>query len=119
MLKWLKEKLTGEKSDWQRVQQLPGTTFPFPKGARLRPEEEVILAFPVAVISENETIGSVLLCEDNAGLTLNDKVGAWYVKLEAGMTFSLAKSSEVMLVGEGSRPRFFNYLPPDETRSGK
>ena len=100
------------------MHQAPGTTFPFPKGAKLRPEEEVILALPSTVIAGEEKIGSVLLCDDDAELTLNDKVGAWYVKLKPGMTFSLTKSCEIMLIAADSRPRFFNYLAP-EARSAE
>jgi hypothetical protein len=114
MLNWLKQKLAGPRQRWQRVQQLPGTTFPFPKGAKLRPDEEVILALPAALIADAEKIGSVLLCDDNAELTLNEKVGAWYVKLKPGMTFALGKTSEVMLIAEDKRPRFFQYLAPQK-----
>jgi|SRR5688572_7499450 len=113
MLAWLKRRNSeAQREGWLRVQQAPGTTFPFPKGAKLRPEEEVLLALSSALISGDEKIGSVLLCDDDADLTLNDKVGAWYVKLKPGMTFSLSKSCEVMLIGADSRPRFFQYLAP-------
>jgi len=92
---------------------MPGTTFPLPKGATLRPEEDVVLALPSQLISGDERIGSILLCDDDAELTLNDKVGAWYIKLKAGMTFALGRSCEIMLIGRDDRPRFFQYLAPD------
>ena len=113
MLNWLKQKFTGEQQKWQRAQQVPGVKFPLPKGSRLRPEEEVVLALPAAIIGGNETMGSVFLCDNNAEIMLNEKAGAWYVKLKAGMTFSLAKSCEVVLIASDSRPRFFGVLPPD------
>ncbi len=114
MLTWLKQKVTGSGESWLRVQQEPGTTFPFPKGAKLRPDEEVVLALPAALFSDHEEIGSVLLCDDNAGLAWDEKAGAWYVKLKPGMTFSLARSCEVMLIASGHRPRFFHYLAPEK-----
>jgi hypothetical protein len=92
---------------------MPGTTFPIPKGATLRPEEDVILALPSQLISGDETIGSILLCDDDVELTLNDKVGAWYIKLRAGMTLALGRSCEIMLIGRDDRPRFFQYLAPE------
>src|SRR6186713_1425994 len=98
MLNWLKQKFTGTQPGWQRAEQPPGVKFPFPKGSKLCPEEDVVLAVPSAVIGGNETIGSVFLCDDNAEIMLNEEVGAWYVRLKAGMTFSLAKSCEVMLI---------------------
>jgi len=116
MFNWLKKKTAGTQQSWVRVQQVPGTTFPFPKDAKLRPHEEVILALPSAVIAEGEQIGSILLCDDDAELSLNDKVGAWYVTLKPGMTFSLARPCEIMLIAADGRPRFFNYLAP-ETKS--
>jgi hypothetical protein len=115
MLGWLKRKTSeSQQKGWQRVQQAPGAAFPFPRGAKLRPDEDVMLALPSALITTDETIGSVLLCDDDAEITLNDQVGAWYIKLKAGMTFSLAKSCEVMLIAGDSRPRFFHYLSPDK-----
>src|SRR6266566_3919756 len=114
MLSWLKRKIAGTQQSWLRVQQLPGTTFSFPKGAKLRPDEEVTLALPAALISGDEKIGSILLCDDDAELALNKKAGAWYVKLTPGMTFSLTRSCEVMLIAGDNRPRFLNYLAPDK-----
>ena len=119
MLNWLKQKLTGGQSAWQQAQQLPGTKFPFPKGAKLRPKEEVILAVPSAIIGQSEEIGAVFLCDNNAEIMLNEKVGAWYVNLKTGMVFSLAKSCEVMLIGTDNRPRSFEILPPEKTPSDK
>lgn len=112
MLNWLKRKNAETQQPWLRVQQAPGTAFPFPKNAKLRPDEEVILALPSALIAGDEKIGSVLLCDDDAEITLNDKVGAWYIKLKPGMVFSLAKSCEIMLIASDNRPRFFDYLAP-------
>ena len=113
MLGWFKSKaLASPRVDWVRVQQTPGSTFPFPRGAKLRPDEDVVLALPSTLTVGDETIGSVLLCDDDAELRLNDEVGAWYVKLKPGMTFSLSKSSEVMLIGADTRPRQFHYLAP-------
>ena len=114
MLTWLKQKITGSRESWLRVQQEPGTIFPFPKGAKLRPDEDVVLALPAALISDDEKIGSILLCDDDADLALNEEAGAWYVKLKPGMTFSLARSCDVMLIASDSRPRFFQYLAPDK-----
>jgi len=97
-----------------RAQQAPGVIFPFPKGAKLKPEEEVILAFPEAVVQGEETIGSVILCDDNAELSLNSKLEVWYVKLKPGMIFSLAKSCDVMVISADSRPRFFQIMMPNK-----
>ena len=119
MLNWLKQKIKGGGPDWRRVQQLPGTTFPFPKSAKLRPEEDVILAVPAALISDTETIGSVLMCDAAAEIALNEELEVWYIKLKRGMTFSLAKSCEVMLIAKDSRPRFFKYLPPQSLGTNK
>ena len=119
MLNWLKQKFAGTKGSWLRVQQAPGVSFPFPRGAKLRAAEELMLAFPASVIAADEKIGSVLLCDDAAEITLNDKVGAWYVKLKPGMKFSLARSCELMLIGADSRPRLLDYLAPDKEATGQ
>jgi len=83
----------------------------------LQPEEEVILALPRALITENEKIGSVLLCDDDADFALNEKAGAYYVRLKPGMTFSLSKSCEIMIVADDKRPRFFRIMKPDKKLS--
>jgi hypothetical protein len=114
MLSWLKQRIFGTRQNWMRVQQAPGIIFPFPKGAKLKPEEEVILAFPEAVIQGEETIGSVILCDDNAELSLNSKMRVWYVKLRPGMIFSLAKSCDIMLIAGDSRPRSFQIMRPEK-----
>jgi len=114
MLNWLKKKITRPQQNWLRAHQTPGIAFPFPKGAKLRPEEEMMLALPAALIADHEKIGSVLLCDDDAELTLNEKAGAWCVKLKPGMTFSLAKSCDIMVIAEDTRPRFFQYMAPEK-----
>jgi len=114
MLSWLKQKFLGTQEDWLRAQQIPGAIFPFPKGIKLKPEEEVILALLAALIMDHEKIGSVLLCDDDAEVTLNQKAGAWYVKMKLGMTVSLAKSCQIMLVAVDRRPRFFQIRRPDK-----
>lgn len=112
MLSWLKRKLAVAQESWILAEQPPGVPFPFPKGAKLKPEEDVVLALPRALITDNEKIGSVLLCDDNAEFTLNEKAGAYYVRLKAGMVLSLAKSCQVMLVAEDKRPRSFQIMRP-------
>jgi hypothetical protein len=99
MFNWLKRKPIGLREEWLRAQQAPGVVFPFPKGAKLRPEEEVVLALPQALVGDDEKIGSVLLCDDDADFALNEEAGAYYVRLKPGMTFSLSKSCEIMVVG--------------------
>lgn len=116
MFNWLKQKISKQdEPGWLRVQQPPGTKFPFPKGAKLRPEEEVLLAVPAAIITDNETIGDVFLIDDDALMTFNQEVGAWYVILKPGMTFSLSRSCEVMLIAKDTRPRFFKLLRPPQS----
>jgi hypothetical protein len=115
MLNWLQRKITGTREPWIRAEQVPGIPFPFPKGAKLRPEENVLLAFPKALIANNEQIGSILLCDDDAEFTLNDEVGACYVKLKPGMTFALAKSCEIMVIAGDTRPRIFQFMRPDKS----
>lgn len=112
MLNWLRRKPAVVEEPWIRAQQPPGVPFPFPKGAKLKPEEDVVLALPRALIPDDEKIGSVLLCDDSAEFTLNEKVGAFYVRLKAGMVFALAKSCEVMLIAEDKRPRSFQIMKP-------
>jgi hypothetical protein len=113
-MNWLRNMLAGRQQKWARVQQVPGTTFPFPRGAKLRPHEEVVFALPSAVISGDEKIGDVFLIDDDAEITLNDEPAVWYVKLRPGMTFALGKSCEVMLIAADERPRFFDYLAPEK-----
>jgi len=79
MLNWLRQKFATTSHEWQRLPQPPQKPFPFPQGARLKPEEDVIIALPSAVVRENETIGSVILCDDAAKLSLNDELEVWYV----------------------------------------
>jgi hypothetical protein len=118
MLDWLKQKLTGIEDRWIRVQQVPGTAFPFPKGAKLKAEEEVMLALPRALVAEDEKIGSVFLCDDDIELGLNEAAGVWHVKLKPGKEFSLSKSCEMILIGADSRPRFFQLMRPKTAVAG-
>jgi hypothetical protein len=112
MLGWLKQKTTPSDQSWIHVQQPPGVPFPFPRGTKLRPDEEVILALPKSLITENERIDAVLLCDDDAEFTLNEEVGAYYVKLKPGMMFDLAKSCEIMLIARDARAREFHLKRP-------
>ena len=72
-----------------------------------------MLAVPMALVGEDEKIGSVFLCDDDIELGLNEAAGVWQVKLKPGQEFSLSKSCEMILIGADSRPRFFQLMRPE------
>ena len=106
-------------NSWIRAQQIPGEPFPFGKGAVLKPESETYIAIPQAAVSGGETIGSVILCDDDAEIALNEEKAIWVVKLQPGMSFSLNKSCQLMVLGDDEKPRFFKVklLPENGSNS--
>ena len=86
--------------------------FPLPKGAQLRPREEVTLMLPGALTNGHQKINSVLRVDDGAEVTFQKSLDAWHIKLKPGMTISLAKTCEIVIVADDRRPRFFSYMAP-------
>lgn len=76
-----------------------------------------MLALPATLIKDDEKIGSVLLCGDDADIALNAEVGAWYVKLKPEMKFALAKSCEIIIIADDKRPRLFQLMRPEKKKS--
>lgn len=113
MLDWIRRTFFGSGEMWLDAQQPPGKPFPFPKGAALKPKEEVTFALPVALIADHEQIGSVVFCDDDAEFAFNEQAGVYYIRLKPGMRFSLAKSCEITVVADDDRPRQFHIKSPE------
>ncbi len=102
----------------------PGEVLPLAKGVILRPLDEVILAFPAAVLGPHDKIASVVRCDDEALFALQQEEKTFYIHLKPGMFIGISKSCEFMVVPfdeKDDRPRRFNIYRPAElrpTRSG-
>lgn len=97
----------------------PGEILPLPKGVILRPLDDVILAFPTAVLGPDDKIASVILCDDEALFTLQQDEKAFCIRLKPGMFIGISKSCEVMVVPSDEtddKPRRFNLYRPAQLR---
>ncbi len=102
---------------WRTAAQPPGEVFPFPKGTKLQALEEVVLAFPAAILEADQTFGSVIQSDDDAQFAMPEGDDRFYLRLEPGMSLTLTKSCQGVVVAEDKRPRRFKvHFPPKETR---
>jgi hypothetical protein len=104
MLNWLKRN-KDKQPGWIGAVQPANEPFPFPKGMKLRATEETTIALPKALIQDGETIGSILICDDDAEFGMHSERDFYLVKLQSGMIMSLARSSQAMLLASDGRAR--------------
>jgi hypothetical protein len=96
------------------VTQLPNSPFPLPADWQLRAEENVTLAFPKALVGDDEPIGSVIKCHDDAHFGFPPDQEVIFARLARGMVLSLSRSSHAIVVAEDGRPRQFALLKPKD-----
>jgi hypothetical protein len=105
MFGWLKKKPESPASGEKIAHQPPGEVFPWAKGWQLTALDEAILAVPAAILSDNETIGSVIHCDDGVQLKLptsahdspGEQIMIW---LKPGQSVWLSKSCQAIVVPE-------------------
>lgn len=73
--------------------------FPWPKGVVLKPLDRLVFSLPVAMINEGETIGSVIDCDNNAGIAIPDGDDKIYLRVEPGVKVRLSKSVQAVVLG--------------------
>jgi hypothetical protein len=110
MLNWLRRKKDQDRA-WVTAVQPPNEAFPFPKGMKLRAKEVTTIALPKALIGDDETIGSVLHCDEDAEFGMNPEQELILVRLQPGMTMSLSRSSEAILVASDGRTQALDIMP--------
>jgi hypothetical protein len=100
----------------ERVAHQPlGEVFPWPKRWRLTAIDEAIIAVPVAILGDNDTIGSIIHCDEDVRLNLptgprtspEDRIMIW---LKPGQSVWLGKSCQAVLLPiheEDKAPRRF------------
>lgn len=78
---------------------LPSSTFRWPKGITLRALNEVsTIALPKELFG-NENIGSIIITDDKADFILTqNESNLVFIKLKKGMSATLTKSSEAILI---------------------
>lgn len=95
--------------------QPPGEVFAWPKGWQLTALDEAILAVPAAILTDDETIGSVIHCADEVRLNLptvapSTSGARILIQLQPGQSVWLTKSCQAMVVpsheGEKAVRRF-------------
>jgi hypothetical protein len=81
--------------------QPPGEVFPWPNGWQLTALDEAVLAVPAAILTDDETIGSVIHAGDEVLIRLptapqhGDRI---LIRLLAGQSVCLAKSCQTVVV---------------------
>ena len=89
--------------------QPPGDVFPWPANQPLTALDTATIALPAALISPDDTLGSVI--RGPAGMEFSAPDGDLvFIRLAAGMTVSLAKSCQAYVVPDGDHdtaPRRF------------
>jgi hypothetical protein len=109
-LNLIKNIFSGKNDGWINVVQSPQEPFPLHNSCKLKTLEEIVIALPKALIDQNETIGSVIFCDDDAEISMPFDADCIYICLQAGMVLSSAKSTQAMIIAEDVRPRRLSVL---------
>ena len=117
MFDWLFKKRSTEPKISEIAIQLPGRVFPWPKGVNLLAIDEIILAIPAAILHDDEQIGSVIFGHNEMEIKLpqvpaNTPGACIYLRLRPGMSVSLTKSCDAMIVADDNTPRRLKVVEP-------
>jgi len=112
MLKWIKQLFSPASDDWMMASQAPGTPFPLLKDWQLRAVEELTIAFPKALVGDDESLFSIIKCDDDAQFGYPPDQDVVFMRLLPGMVLSLTRSSQAIVVAEDDRPRRLALLKP-------
>jgi len=116
MIRKLVTRIFRKENKWKRGLQEPNEPFCLCAGVKLRAVDEMIITLPTAILGENEPIGSVIKCDDDAKINMPQNDNNFYVWLKPGMEISLTKSCEVMIASEDKKPRLMDVFVPEELK---
>lgn len=106
MFGFLKKKSTPAAKMTEAIAlQPPGEVFPWIKGMVLTAIDELVIALPMALLGKDEPIGSIVIAPDDMKISFTKQGDAFYVHLKPGMSVSLAKSSDALLVADDKQPK--------------
>lgn len=107
MFAWLRKKASATTTADPVATQPPGKVFPWPRGTTLTSLDEAVLALPKAILGPDETIGSVIRGDDAMEINIPDQGETLYLRLGPGMSVTLSKSCQSMVVSVDGRPKRF------------
>ena len=107
MFAWLRKKTPSTMTAEPVATQPPGEVFPWPRGTTLTSLDEAVLALPKAILGPEEPIGSVIQGDDDMGVNIPDQGEVLYLRLRPGMSVTLSKSCQAVVVSEDKKPRRF------------
>lgn len=100
---WFKRKPAPPDASVKIASQPPGDVFPWPTGWQLTALDEVIIAVPAAILSDEETIGSVIHADEDVRINLptvshstpDERIAIW---LQPGQSVWLSKSCQAVVL---------------------
>ena len=69
--------------------------------------DEATIALPMAIFGKDEPIGSVVLGPKDMQINIPKNGKTFYIRLQPGMSVSLAKSCQARVVADDKQPRRF------------
>jgi len=87
--------------------QPPGQIFPWPRGVVLTALDEATIALPVDLFGKGDPIGSVLLGSADIQINIPKTGDTFFIRVQPGMSVSLAKSCQARVVADDKQPRRF------------
>jgi hypothetical protein len=109
---WLREKTPSIMTAEPVATQPPREVFPWPRGTTLTSLDEAVLALPKAILDPEEPIGAVIQGDDDMGINIPDQGEVLYLRLRPGMSVTLARSCQAVVVSEDQNPRRFRISSP-------
>ena len=88
--------------------QPPGEVFPWARGVVLTALDEVVLALPVALFDQDRPMSEFIFGPDDMGFNIPPGSDICFLKLQPGMSVSLAKSCQAYVVAQDKQPRRFS-----------
>jgi hypothetical protein len=85
----------------------PGQIFQWPRGTVLTALDEATIALPMAIFGKDEPIGSVVIGPADMLMNIPKTGDTFLIRVQPGMSVSLAKSCQARVVADDKQPRRF------------
>ena len=113
MFNWFRKKSTSAASSGVLASQPPGQVFPWPKGAVITAVDEIVFAIPVALFEKDRPMSEAIFGPPDMEINVPPGNEMFFVRLKPGMSLSLAKSVESLIVADDKTPRRIRVqMPP-------
>ena len=113
MFDWLKRLFGNASRSEILMAQPPREIFPWPKGVVIIAVDELVIGLPMALFDKGRPMSEFMFGSNNMEVNLDPKGEIFLIRLQPGMSVSLAKSCDAFIVSDEKTYKRFKIREPE------